>query len=127
MQTAADPKAGSGRQSVEEVRMSKTAVTLVLLVLLGIGMAAPAGLPVALDSLYQYYGNGDLAAAEALLGRLEAGYPKKADQFTIALERGDFLLDKQQNYAAAESVYARLAEQNPKHKLLPDVLYRLAL
>jgi len=102
----------------------KAAALLGLLVAVGLGATS---LSASLDSLYQFYGDQNLTGARTLLDRMAAEYTKPADKFTVELERGDFLLDKQHDYAAAEAIYQALVDANPKHKLLPDVLYRLAL
>jgi parvulin-like peptidyl-prolyl isomerase len=105
----------------------KKALTLVLLCLLAVAGASAAPLSAALDTVYWHYAAKDLDQAYALLQRLDAEAPTPADRFVTRLEIGDFLLDKKVDYAGAESVYAALAAAYPKHKLLPDVLYRLAL
>lgn len=102
----------------------KAAALLGLLVAVGLGATS---LSASLDSLYQFYGAQDLSGSQALLDRMAATFTKPADKFVVELERGDFLLDKQHDYPAAEAVYKGVADANPKHKLLPDVLYRLAL
>ena len=99
------------------------------LVLLGLAVAGASAAPLnaALDSVYQFYAAKDLDKAYAILQRLNAAAQTPADRFVARLEIGDFLLDKKADYAGAESVYTTLAAEYPKHKQLPDVLYRLAL
>ena len=105
----------------------KKALTLVLLCLLAAAGASAAPLGAALDTVYWHYAAKDMDKAYAMLQRLDAEARTPADHFVPRLEIGDFLLDKKTDYAGAESVYAALATAYPKHKLLPDVLYRLAL
>jgi peptidyl-prolyl cis-trans isomerase C len=104
----------------------KKALALVLLCLAAAGASA-APLNAALDSVYQFYAAEDLDKAYAILQRLGAEAQTPADRFTARIEIGDFLLDKKADYAGAESVYSALATEYPKHRQLPDVLYRLAL
>jgi len=105
----------------------KKALTLGLLCLIAAAGASAAPLSAALDSVYQFYAANDQPKAHAILQRLDAGVLTPADRFAVRLEIGDFLLDKKADYAGAESVYTALAADYPKHKQLPDVLYRLAL
>lgn len=105
----------------------KKALTLVLLCLLAVAGANAAPLSAALDTVYWDYAAKNLDRAYATLQRLDAEARTPAARFVTRLEIGDFLLDKKADYAAAESVYSALAADYPKHKLLPDVLYRLAL
>ena len=105
----------------------KKALTLGLLCLIAVAGAVAAPLNAALDTVYQFYAANDMDKANAILKRLDAGDLNPADRFAVRLEIGDFLLDKKADYAGAQSVYAALAAEHPKHKLLPDVLYRLAL
>jgi len=105
----------------------KKALTLVLLWLVAAAGASVAPLGAALDSVYQFYAAKDLARAYSTLQRLDAEAKTPADRFAVRLEIGDFLLDKKADYAGAESVYTALTTEYPKHKQLPDVLYRLAL
>ena len=105
----------------------KKALTLVLLCLIAVAGASAAPLGAALDTVYWHYAAKDMDKAYAMLQRLDAEARTPADRFVARLEIGDFLLDKKADYAGAESVYAALAAAYPKHKLLPDVLYRLAL
>ena len=104
----------------------KKALALVLLCLAVAGASA-APLNAALDSVYQFYAAKDLDKAYAILQRLDAEAQTPADRFTARLEIGDFLLDKKADYAGAASAYTTLAADYPRHKQLPDVLYRLAL
>ena len=105
----------------------KKALTLVLLCLMAAAGTSAAPLSAALDSVYQLYAAKDMDKAYATLQRLDAEAQTPADRFAVRLEIGDFLLDKKGDYAGAKSVYTALATEYPKHKLLPDVLYRLAL
>ncbi|UCG43794.1 MAG: peptidyl-prolyl cis-trans isomerase [candidate division WOR-3 bacterium] len=89
--------------------------------------AGAAGLGPSLDSLYHHYSVEDFDAASDLLERMTATFTRGGDRFVVALEKGDFLLDKMRDFAAAESAYAKLLEEFPKDKRRPDVLYRLAL
>lgn len=107
--------------------MSGGSVAIILFALATCCLAAPAGLNADLDSLYRLYAAGELAAAEGLLAQMAQRYQRPGDRFLVELERADYLLDKQHNYAEAERILTELATQHPKHKLLPDVLYRLAL
>ncbi|MBM3313071.1 hypothetical protein FJY70_00600, partial [candidate division WOR-3 bacterium] len=105
----------------------KKALTLLLLglgILAGLKAAPPSA---ALDTVYRYYVAKAADPAYALLQRLAAEAKSPADQFITQLEIGDFLLDKRADPAGAEAVYAQLLEDYPKHRLVPDVLYRLAL
>jgi peptidyl-prolyl cis-trans isomerase C len=104
----------------------KKALALVVLCLAAAGASA-APLSAPLDSVYQFYAAKDVDKAYAVLQRLDGEALTPADRFAIRIEIGDFLLDKKADYAGAESVYSALAKEYPKHKLLPDVLYRLAL
>ncbi len=101
--------------------------TALALLVVALATTAPGAGPASLDSLYQYYVAGDIDGAEAMLARLRTGARSAADQLTAGLEWGDFLLDKRHEYAAAESVYASLIARFPKDRLLPALLYRLAL
>jgi peptidyl-prolyl cis-trans isomerase C len=103
------------------------ALTLVLLCLITAAGVSAAPLGAALDSVYQFYAANDLSKAYSMLQRLDAEAKNPADRFAVRLEIGDFLLDRKADYAGAESVYTALAAEYPKHKQLPDVLYRLAL
>ncbi|MBN2466183.1 peptidyl-prolyl cis-trans isomerase [candidate division WOR-3 bacterium] len=105
----------------------KKALTIGLLCLMAAAGAVAAPPSAALDSVYQFYAAKDLDKAYAILQRLNTEASTPADRFAVRLEIGDFLLDKKADYTGAESVYAALAAEYPKHKLLPDVLYRLAL
>jgi len=105
----------------------KKSLTLVLLCLLAVAGASATPLSAALDTVYWDYAAKNTDQAYAILQRLDADARTPADRFVTRLEIGDFLLDKKADYAGAESVYAALAADYPKHKLLPDVLYRLAL
>lgn len=105
----------------------KKALTLGLLCLIAAAGAVAAPLNAALDSVYQLYAAKDMDKAYAILQRLDAEALNPADRFAVRLEIGDFLLDKKADYPGAESVYTAIAAEYPKHKLLPDVLYRLAL
>lgn len=107
--------------------MPRGSVAIILFALATYCLAAPVGLNADLDSLYRLYAGGELAAAEGLLAQLAERYKRPADRFLIELERADYLLDKQHDYAGAERILTELATQHLKHKLLPDVLYRLAL
>lgn len=86
--------------------------------------AAPSA---ALDSVYLMYANKDNSSAFATLSRLAATARTPAQRFEVSLELGDYYLDKTRDYRRAESIYSALASGFPKHRLLPDVLYRLAL
>ena len=105
----------------------KKALTLVLFCLVAAAGASAAPLSAALDSVYRLYVTNDMDQAYAMLQRLDAGAKSSADRFVTRLEIGDFLLDKKADYAGAEAAYTALAAAYPKHKQLPDVLYRLAL
>jgi peptidyl-prolyl cis-trans isomerase C len=105
----------------------KKTLTLVLLCLIAAAGANAAPLSAALDSVYQFYAANNLSKAYSTLQRLDAEAKTPADRFAVRLEIGDFLLDKKADYAGAEKVYTALAAEYPKQKLLPDVLYRLAL
>jgi parvulin-like peptidyl-prolyl isomerase len=105
----------------------RKALILVVLCLVAAAGATAAPLSAALDSIYQLYAAKDLAKAYATLQRLETQAQTPADRFAVRLEIGDFLLDKKADYAGAEAVYSALAAEYPKHKQLPDVLYRLAI
>jgi len=105
----------------------KKGLTLVLLGLIAAAGASASPLSAALDTVYQLYVAKDMGKAYAMLQRLDAEAKAPADRFAVRLEIGDYLLDKQADYAEAESVYTALAAAYPKSKQLPDVLYRLAL
>jgi peptidyl-prolyl cis-trans isomerase C len=105
----------------------KKALTLVLLCLIAAAGASAAPLSAALDTVYRLYVTNDMDQAYAMLKRLDAEAKTPADRFVTRLEIGDFLLDKKADYAGAEAAYTALAAEYPKHKQLPDVLYRLAL
>ncbi len=92
-----------------------------------VSTAGAAPLAPALDSVYHLYSVGDHQAAFEMLQRLEPGYPRGNDNFLVRLEVGDCLLDKLDDYAAAESVYGGLLEDFPRDRRRPDVMYRLAL
>jgi len=104
----------------------KKTLTLALLWLMAAGASAVPP-DAALDTVYQLYAAQDLDKAYATLQRLDAEAKTPADRFAVRLEIGDYLLDKKADYAGAEAVYSALAADYPKHKQLPDVLYRLAL
>jgi peptidyl-prolyl cis-trans isomerase C len=106
--------------------MRRTLALLALALFAGAAFGAPSA-GTAFDTLYQYLGEGNHAAAQSLIARLESQAKKPADRFAAALEHGDLLLDKLSDYAGAEAIYARLADENPRHKQLPDIIYRLAL
>ncbi|MEO0081479.1 MAG: peptidyl-prolyl cis-trans isomerase [candidate division WOR-3 bacterium] len=91
------------------------------------GAVAAQHLSAGLDSVYRCYAVGDYSTAKNLLEQLDLRTKTPADRFLVKLEIGDFLLDKRQDYAAAESVYNLLLAEFPKEKRRPDVLYRLAL
>lgn len=97
-------------------------IVVLLAVLLGPALAAP----VALDSVYLLYAHGSHREAYGLLQRL-AAQARRDQRFAVDLEIGDYYLDKAHDYARAESIYASLVEMFPRHRQLPDVLYRLAL
>jgi len=105
----------------------KKALTLVILCLIAAAGANAAPFSSALNTVYQLYVTKDMDQAYAMLQRLDAEAKTPADRFLVRLEIGDFLLDKKTDYAGAEAVYTALAAAYPKHKQLPDVLYRLAL
>jgi len=92
-------------------------------------MAATLAEPASstLDSVYLLYAGHNYDQAYALLQRLQTAVSKPEERFNILLELGDYYLDKAGNYAAAESIYNQLVRDFPKHKLVPDLLYRLAL
>ena len=105
----------------------KKALTLVVLCLIAAAGASAAPFGSALDTVYQFYVTKDMDQAYAMLQRLDAETKTPAERFVVRLEIGDFLLDKKADYAGAEAAYTALAAAYPKHKQLPDVLYRLAL
>jgi len=105
----------------------KKSLTLVLLCLIAVAGAFAAPLGAALDSVYRLYVVKDMDQAYAMLQRLETEAKTPADRFAVRLELGDFLLDKKSDPAGAEAVYTRLLTDFPKHRQVPDVLYRLAL
>ena len=105
----------------------KKALTLVLLCLITAAGASAAPISATLDTVYGLYVANDMGQAYAVLQRLDAEAKTPADHFVARLEIGDFLLDKKADYAGAEAAYTALAAAYPKHKQLPDVLYRLAL
>ena len=89
--------------------------------------AGAQGLTAKLDSVYRYYVVQDYDAAGMLLQRLDQTVTSPADRFVVKLELGDFLLDKRDDYAGAESLYNLILDQFPRDKRKPDVMYRLAL
>jgi peptidyl-prolyl cis-trans isomerase C len=105
----------------------KKILTLVLLCLVAAAGVSATTVSAALDSVYRLYVTKDMDQAYAMLQRLDAEAKSPADRFAVRLEIGDFLLDKKADYAGAEAAYTALAAAYPKHKQLPDVLYRLAL
>lgn len=104
----------------------KRIIAPLALILLATAAAAPVGLP-ALDTVYRLYTDRNYEPARAILERLSASLVKPEDRFAVRLELGDYELDKAGNYAAAEQIYAGLLADFPKHRLVPDVTYRLAL
>ena len=105
----------------------KKALTLVLLCLVAAAGASATPFSAALDTVYRLYVTNDMDQAYAMLQRLDAEAKAPADQFVARLEIGDFLLDKKADPAGAEATYTRLLADFPKHRQVPDVLYRLAL
>ncbi|MEO0079649.1 MAG: peptidyl-prolyl cis-trans isomerase, partial [candidate division WOR-3 bacterium] len=99
-----------------------------LLAVTSTGATTQASLtPPTLDSVYRLYAARSFEPAYELLQRLAATSRKPEEIFNIRLELGDYYLDKAHNCRAAESVYSQLITDYPRHKLLPDLLYRLAL
>ncbi len=80
-----------------------------------------------LDSLYFYYAENDLNRAFNLLQKLANQKLNREQQLLISLEWGDYYLDKLNDYHRAESVYQQIINSYPRHRILPDVLYRLAI
>jgi peptidyl-prolyl cis-trans isomerase C len=105
----------------------KKALTIALLCLIAAAGASAAPLSAALDTVYQLYVAKDMDQAQAMLQRLAAEAKAPADRFAVGLENGDFLLDKKDDPAGAEAAYEKLLAEFPKHRQVPDVLYRLAL
>ncbi len=97
-----------------------------LIAILLIVSAAVSAVPAALDSVYLLYAHGSHREAYELLQRL-AERASGNQKFDVDLEIGDYYLDKVHDYARAESVYAGLIAAFPRHRSLPDVIYRLAL
>lgn len=97
-----------------------------IIAILAVAFAGVLAAPAALDSVYLLYAHGSHREAYELLQRIGAK-ARGNQRFAVELEMGDYYLDKTHEYARAETVYTRLLETFPRHPLLPDVLYRLAL
>ncbi|MEO0085677.1 MAG: peptidyl-prolyl cis-trans isomerase [candidate division WOR-3 bacterium] len=99
---------------------------IALAILAATAAAAPVG-PPALDTVYRLYADRNFEPARVILERLSASATKPDERFAVRLELGDYHLDKSGDYGTAEEIYSRLLADFPKHKLIPDVTYRLAL
>ncbi|MGB9741630.1 MAG: peptidyl-prolyl cis-trans isomerase [candidate division WOR-3 bacterium] len=101
-------------------------VLALIFTLLGLTLGSSA-INSALDSIYFFYTENRLAEAQQLLQQLSTRPLNREQQLNVMLEMADYYLDKVGDYTRAESIYRQIINDYPRHRLIPGVLYRLAL